>query len=121
MMKFDQNIPIYLQIMADIKRSIIIGKYPCGSRMETVRNMAIDYGVNPNTVQRALSELEREQLVFTERTNGRFITEDKERINSIRNEFALQVMDDFIKEMKDLGLQDESIIEKLKGRLENGR
>lgn len=120
-MKFDQNTPLYLQIMLDIKQSIITGEYPSGSRMDTVRNLAIHYGVNPNTVQRALSELEREQLVYTERTNGRFISEDEERIHQVQSEFANRITDTFISEMRRIHMQDEEMIEKLKGRLMYGK
>ena len=71
-MDFDTNLPIYLQIMTEIKRLIITGTYKPSQKIPSVRELAIDYGVNPNTVQRALSELEREGLVASERTSGRF-------------------------------------------------
>lgn len=119
-MKFDQNMPIYLQIMEHIEYSIISGKYHSGERMDTVRDLAVQYCVNPNTVQRALSELERDQLVFSERTNGRFITNDCERIGALRSVYISEKVDAFIKEMKLLGIEDAHIIEHVKGRLNHG-
>lgn len=120
-MNFDQNMPIYLQIMKHIEYSIISGKYGNGERMDTVRELAVQYSVNPNTVQRALSELERNQLVFSERTSGRFITNDRERIETLRNAFMLEKVDAFIKEMQLLGIGDTQIIEHVKGRLNHGK
>ena len=120
-MKFNQNIPIYLQIMKDIEYSLIAGKYISGERMDTVRELAVQYGVNPNTVQRALSELERNQLVYSERTNGRFITDDHDRIDMLRNDFVSDKIDAFIKEMRLLGVMDDQIIEHVRGRINHGK
>ena len=86
---FDSNIPIYLQVMEDIKIKIANGEYSINARIESVRELALKYGVNPNTVQRALQELEREGLLHAERTSGRFITDDLEKINQCKKEMFM--------------------------------
>ena len=78
--RYDENVPIYLQIMDRMKRRILTGDWQPGDRIPAVRDLAMAYGVNPNTMQRALSELEREGLLFSERTTGRFITRNSELI-----------------------------------------
>ena len=75
-MNFDSNMPIYLQIMDEIKRWIVTDIYQPSQKIPSVRELAVEFGVNPNTVQRALSELERSGLVASERTAGRFICND---------------------------------------------
>lgn len=119
-MKFDQNMPIYIQIMDDFKQKIVSGEYEKGSRVDTVRNLAIIYGVNPNTVQRALSELERDGLVYSERTNGRFITEDAPMIASVRQNIAEEKVEVFVDDMHQIGFNDVEIVESVKGSLKNG-
>ena len=76
--------PIYLQIMQNIKHAIVSGNWPPGGRVPPVRDLAASYQVNPNTMQRALTELEREGLVYSERTAGRFVTGDTGRIAGLR-------------------------------------
>ena len=84
--KFNDNAPIYLQIVNTLKRNIASGAYPPGSRLPSVRDLALEAGVNPNTMQRALSELERSGLVNSQRTAGRFITEDHRKTPGYWNE-----------------------------------
>ena len=74
---FDNNIPIYIQIVEKLKIQIISGEYAPGERLLSVRDLATSLKVNPNTLQRALQELEDAGLIFTERTNGKFVTSDK--------------------------------------------
>lgn len=95
--------PIYTQLLEQIKRRIVSGEYHAGERLPSVREYAAEAGVNPNTMQKALAELEREGLVWTERTAGRFITEDDTLIQQIREELAREQIQAFIKAMKDLG------------------
>ena len=92
MWNFHNNTPIYLQIVDEIKMQIISGNWKPGEKIASVREIAQEAGVNPNTVQRALSELERHELLFAQRTNGRFVTEDVEMIKNIRREVATQKM-----------------------------
>ena len=86
--KFDNNKPIYLQLLDILRFKIISGEIPAGSKLSSVRDMAEEAGVNPNTMQKALVELERENLVYSQRTSGRFVTDDEEKIKSMREEVA---------------------------------
>ena len=83
-MNFDSKMPIYLQIMDEIKRWIVTDVYQPSQKIPSVRKLAVEFGVNPNTVQRALSELERSGLVASERTSGRFICNDTEMIRKLK-------------------------------------
>ncbi|MCX7615595.1 MAG: GntR family transcriptional regulator [Clostridiales bacterium] len=102
--------PIYIQLVEHIKLGIISGAYPPGERLPSVRDMAFDASVNPNTMQKALAELERDGLVFSQRTSGRFITEDKDMIDKVRNSLALEQITEFLKKMEKLGYNKSEII-----------
>ena len=117
-MKFDANMPIYLQIMDDFKKNIVAGCYKSGDKIPSVRDLAVAYGVNPNTVQRALSELERVHMVYSERTSGRFITKDETLIETLKQVYADEQMDHCIQELKQLGYTNQEIIARIKGRLD---
>ena len=110
-MNFDPNIPIYLQIMDEFKKNIVSNAFTLGSKVKSVRDLAIEYGVNPNTVQRALSELEREGLLRSERTSGRYICEDEELVKKLKIEQATFIVDKFINDMKSLGFQKQMIVD----------
>lgn len=101
--------PIYLQLMEHLKQLMITGVYPAGSKIPSVRELAADASVNPNTMQKALSELEREGLVFTNRTSGRFITEDNDRILNLKTELAQEQLHLFFAQMEKLGFSKEEI------------
>ncbi len=105
--------PIYTQLLEQIKRKIVSGEYSAGERLPSVREYAAEAGVNPNTMQKALAELEREELVRTERTAGRFITEDEILIQQIREELAREQIQAFVGAMKDLGYSREDSMELL--------
>lgn len=111
---FNNQTPIYLQIVNEIKKQIISGKLSAGTRIPSVRELAIKYQVNPNTMQKALSELENEGLLFTERTNGKFVTTDEKIIETIKLKFAKEITDKYILEMTSLGITKKEIIERLK-------
>lgn len=106
---FDSTFPIYLQIMEQIKQQIVSGVRKPGSKVESVRELAQQMEVNPNTMQRAFAELERSGLLHTERTTGRFITDDVALINRIREDSAKTVIADFVDAMKRLGFSAEEI------------
>ncbi|MBV1708228.1 MAG: GntR family transcriptional regulator [Erysipelothrix sp.] len=106
---FESTKPIYLQIMELIKKEIAIGKLPPGSQMASVRELAMQYQVNPNTVQRALSELEREGLVKSDRTVGRFINDQSEMIEALKNQMIEDVIGEFIKKVKELNIDENAI------------
>ena len=106
---FAANIPIYLQIIDTIKKNIAKGKWLPGEKLPSVRELAVAFEVNPNTMQRALSELERDELLYTERTSGRFITKDEALLKNLKKEMAYQLKESYIKGMKELGYTDEEI------------
>ena len=108
--QYNVNLPIYLQIMEQIRRRIVTGEWRAGERVPSVRELAVAFGVNPNTMQRALSELEREELLFSERTAGRFITADTARIDALRVRMAKDTCACFLHEMRQLGYtRDEAL------------
>ena len=108
--QFTNDKPIYLQLIDYFKAQIISGELPEGSRLDSVRDLAVKAQVNPNTMQKALSELERMGLVRTERTSGRFITDDKEKIKAMKAELAKTEIEEFLDKMKSLGFDKDEVI-----------
>lgn len=106
-MQFDGSLPIWTQLVTEFSRRIVVGHWPAGSRLPGVRGLAGELGVNPNTIQRALSELERAGLCRTERTSGRFVTEDTARLDRLRAELAESAADDFIDRARGFGMTQE--------------
>lgn len=106
----DSDRPIYTQILEEIQLRIITGQYKPGTKIPSVRELAAEAGVNPNTMQKALAWLEREGLVMAQRTSGRVVTEDMEMIKETRNKIAQDQIKDFIDKMQKLGFQKEEII-----------
>lgn len=117
MTDFDPNSPIYLQIMRTIKQRIVSGALKAGERLPSVREQAETFAVNPNTVQRAYQELEREGITETKRGMGTFIAEKETLITDIRTEMAGEILRDFIRGMRVLGHDDASIVATLKNTL----
>lgn len=111
--EFENGRPIYTQLLEKIQLMIISGKYNPGDRLPSVRDLAAEAAVNPNTMQRALQELERQGLVFTQRTAGRMITEDAGLIAGIKESVAMEHIEDFIKTMEELGFNKQEIIKLL--------
>lgn len=103
--------PIYLQLAEHIKIDIISGKYQPGSKIESVRELAIEASVNPNTMQKAMSYLEQTGLIYSNRTSGRFITEDEQKIISLKQSLADMYCTDFITKVRDIGYNDNDIKE----------
>lgn len=108
-MKFNDNLPIYVQIVEYIKRRIITLELKGGDKLPSVRELSQELKVNPNTVQRSYQELERENLVFTQRGMGTFVTEDMETINELKRNMASNIVETFIQEMKSLGFNLQEI------------
>lgn len=108
-MKFDDNLPIYIQIMNYIKKELMIEEIKVGERLPSVRELSSKLRVNPNTIQRAYTELEREGLVFTQRGMGTFATEDIEKIQILKKNMAKNLLNEFIIEMKSLNFTIEEI------------
>lgn len=105
----DSSRPIYLQIIERVQMDIITGRYQPGDKLPSVRDLAQEAAVNPNTMQKALSELERSGLISSQRTSGRFITEDKELIHQMKKELAAAEVSAFVAHMKQLGITPEEI------------
>ena len=105
----DDSRPIYLQIVDLIKTNIIAGTYQPGDKLPSVRDLAMDASVNPNTMQKALTELERSGIVYTQRTSGRFITEDTTKMAEIKEQLAREQIQLFLKNMEQLGFKKEDI------------
>ncbi|MEY8565645.1 GntR family transcriptional regulator [Corynebacteriaceae bacterium 7-707] len=103
-MDFDNSSPIWNQLLTEFSRRIVVGQWTPGTRLPGVRELAAELGVNPNTVQRSLSELERAGLCRTERTVGRFVTEDGDRINEERQNLARGAVDDYVRRARGLAL-----------------
>ncbi len=118
--QFQSNIPIYLQLVNTFKHRIVSGELVVGSKLDSVRDLALQFEVNPNTMQRALAELEREGLVYAERTAGRFITENEELIVEMRNDVAEKIIYEFINQMRSLGFSNEQSMELFLKALSNG-
>ena len=115
--RFTPDRPIYLQLREQIKLAIVSGQYPPGDKLPAVRDLAIEAAVNPNTVQRALTELEREGLVYAQRTSGRFVTEDLDVIGKTKNELAMELVSAFLEKMAAIGYsakETAAMIEKTK-------
>lgn len=106
----DSSKPIYTQIIEKIQMDILSGKYQPGARLPSVRDLAADTGVNPNTMQKALAELERSNLVHSARTSGRFITEDTVMIDKMRENLAKAQIQEFFEKMKQMGFNQEKTI-----------
>ena len=109
--RFNNDRSIYLQLVEQISNRIATGFYLPGGRLPSVRELAAEAEVNPNTMQKALAELERQELLFSQRTAGRFVTEDTGRILKMKKQADRGAVDVFLKQMENLGLSETEIIE----------
>ncbi len=108
---FQPDRPIYVQLKEQLKLLIVSGGYPPGSKLPSVRDLASEASVNPNTLQRALTELERDGLVFAQRTSGRFVTEDETMIRQAKKEMAMEQILLFFEKMKSMGYDEKETLE----------
>ena len=115
--KLKENMPIYVQIMNRVREAISAGELKPGDKIASVRDLAADFEVNPNTTQRALTELEREGLLLSERTQGRYVTSDAKAIGELRKDIARQAADSFRREMAALGFNEEEMMDFFRERL----
>ena len=106
----DNDRPIYLQLMEKIRQDIVAGFYNPGDKLPSVRELALNAAVNPNTMQKALSELERNGLVYSKRTSGRYITEDETMLKQLKSELAVSHIQQFFEQMKQLGFEKNEIL-----------
>ena len=112
--QFSNDAPIYAQLIEQIKVGIVSGAFPPGERLPSVRDLATEAGVNPNTMQRALAELERDGLVYSQRTAGRFVTEDQTMIEAAKRGLAEGHIQTFLAAMRRLGYGKEDILNLLR-------
>lgn len=106
---FNNDRPIYIQIVEYLRIEIISGNFKMGEKIPSVRDLALITKVNPNTMQKALSELEREGLIYTERTNGKYVTSDEKLIEKVKLEIIDEKLNNFLKDMKKIGITNEEI------------
>ena len=118
---FKNGIPIYTQIIDEMTMRIASGQYPPGGKLPSVRDLALEAGVNPNTMQRALAELERRELVHSERTSGRFVTEEEDILNTLHEDLAKRYFEEFADKLHKIGMSGEDIAEAVKRWLEDIR
>ena len=118
-LNFDNNIPIYIQLVEYLKKEIILEKFKIGERLPSVRELALRLKVNPNTMQKALIELENQKLIYTERTNGKYVTEDKKIIEKIKNDYAKELTNKYFSNMKSIGYNEKEIIDYIKEMEDN--
>ena len=112
---FDNNIPIYVQILEYIKIYLILGVFKCGEKLPSVREFSTTFKVNPNTMQKALAELESMNLIYTERTNGKYVTKDEKLIEKLKDEYAITLAKSYFQGMKRIGLGKADSIKYLEG------
>ncbi|MCG7377684.1 GntR family transcriptional regulator [Paenibacillus sp. ACRSA] len=109
-MEFDNNLPIYIQIMQYIKKQIVTGTLQAGDKIPSVRELAAELQINPNTVQRTFQELEREEVVETRRGLGRYVTSEESKIMTIKKEMAGELLERFLTGMQELGIEEQDIV-----------
>lgn len=120
MAEFQASNPIYMQIVDKINQQIIRGELMPGNKLPSVREMAVQTGVNPNTIQRTYSELERMGIVETKRGQGTFVTENIDLINMLKVRLQMDIIEAFVRNMKELGFSEEEMLSGLK-RYINGK
>ena len=116
---FRNDQPIHSQLTQRLTEAIVSGVYAPGEKLPSVRELALEAGVNPNTVQRSLTELEREGLVFSQRTAGRFVTENENMIVNAKLRIADERVSEFLRSMKTLGCGRQEIISLIEGAKED--
>ena len=114
--EFDDDKPIYKQLVDKLKLEIVLGHFKSGDKLPSVRELSTMICVNPNTIQRSLAELEDEHLIYTKRTSGKFVREDVDIIHQVKQELAKDKIDTFVSDMEILGFKTEDIVKLLKER-----
>ena len=108
--EFDNNIPIYIQLVKQLKIYIISGKIQPGDKLPSVRDLALQTKVNPNTMQKALVELEQEGLIYTQRTSGKFVTENENVIRDAKCTLAMNKAKTFMQDMESIGINKSEVL-----------
>jgi DNA-binding transcriptional regulator YhcF (GntR family) len=112
---FDNNIPIYIQLLEYLKIYLISGVFKPGEKLPSVRDFSSTFKVNPNTMQKALAELESMNLIYTERTNGKYVTKDTKVIEKLKDEYAITLAKSYFQGMQKIGLGKADSIKYLEG------
>ncbi len=115
--KLDNDRAIYLQLIEEIQMRVVAGFYKPGSKLPSVRELAAEAAVNPNTMQKAFSELEGSGLIITIRTSGRMVTEDTTMIQDLRKKLASEEVRLFFEKMKQYGFNNQEIIDLIKNSM----
>lgn len=113
-MKFDNNIPIYIQIVNRIKEKIARNELKKGTQLLSIREYAVKLKVNSNTIRKAYNELENNDIIFKKRGIGTFVTENDQIINKTKEEMVLKLVNDYINGMRSIGYKDENILIEVK-------
>ncbi len=113
------NRPIYTQLIEQIELMICSGMYELGSKLPSVRDLAQEAAVNPNTMQKALAKLEEDELLYTNRTSGRFVTDNANIVKQVKSRLAQSQINDFLDKMKNLGFKNDEIISLVENILES--
>jgi len=119
--KFDNERPIYSQLLEIIQMQIVSGQYQPGDKLPSVRELAANANVNPNTMQKAFAALEQSGLICTQRTSGRTVTEDIEVIKGVQKDLASSHITQFIQKMKELGFTNDEIKNLVESTIEEGK
>lgn len=116
-MLFNENEPIYIQVYNHILIQIATGKYPAGEKIPSVRELSIKLKINPNTISKALKELENLNIIYAKRSIGNFVSEDEDKIRSLKEDMLKKIITDFIENLKKLGItlnEVKNILNKMK-------
>ncbi len=111
--QLNESLPIHTQLAQEIMKRIVIGRYPPGERIPSVRELALEAKVNPNTMQKALAQLERQGVIFTQRTAGKYVTADKAQILALKKSLAKEMIGHFLREMDGLGFTQKETLEQI--------
>lgn len=113
--EIDEKLPIHSQLIDEIIKRVVNKDYLPGERIPSVRELSVEAKVNPNTMQKALQELEERKIIYTQRTNGKFITKDENVIRKLKKDISNNILKKFIKDMNDLGFTEPEIVDMLRG------
>lgn len=120
-MKFENHIPIYIQIIDMVKKNIVLGTCQPGDKLQSVRDYALELKVNPNTVQKAYQEMERMNLVYSKRGIGRFINDEAVIVSKLKDEMSDEIVRGFLEKMNELDYTDEEIIKIVSNKMSGGK
>jgi GntR family transcriptional regulator len=115
-MKYNSRMPIYLQVVDDLKKRIIMGELKPGDKLPSTRELALEYEVNPNTAARIYKEMEQMDICYVERGKGTFISGSQELMPTLRNEIINSLVDNFVSQMSELGFSGQEIIKKIEDK-----